>query len=264
MIHPTAIIDKQAMLGDEVQVGPYAVIEGPVEIGSGTQIKAHAHIEGHTKIGNACVIHPFASVGGPPQDLGYKGERSYCRVGDRTIIREGVTIHRGTDEGSVTEVGSDCMIMSNTHIAHNCSVGDHVILSSNVLLAGHATLCHHAIMGGASAVHQFARIGEYTMISGSALMTRDGAPFMIYSHRCVCHGVNRIGMRRGGFDSTAIDEIRHLHRVIFRQSSQLYKAAADLTNTPKTDAGRRFIEFILEESKRGIAASRRGKIGKNG
>lgn len=262
MIHPTAIVDKAASLADGVQVGPYAVIEGPVRIGANTRVRAHAHIEGHAEIGSDCDIHPFACVGGPPQDLSHTGAASGCRIGDRTVIREGVTVHRGNAEDSVTEVGSDCMLMSNSHIAHDCKVEDHVVLSSGVLLAGHVTVCHHVVMGGAAMVQQFGRVGEYAMISGATLMTRDAAPFLTYSDRCFCHGVNRVGMRRGGFDRTAIDEVRHLHRVVFRQSAHLHQSAKDQVDKAQTPAGKRFLEFILTESKRGIGASRRGGIGK--
>ncbi|GJM26560.1 MAG: acyl-[acyl-carrier-protein]--UDP-N-acetylglucosam ine O-acyltransferase [Phycisphaerae bacterium] len=263
MIHPSAVIDTQAILEEGVEVGPYAVIDGPVRIGEGTRVCAHAHVEGDTVIGRECVIHPFACVGGPPQDLAYDGARSLCRVGDRTIVREGVTIHRGTSEGSITQVGNDCMLMSNSHVAHDCAIEDHVVMSSGVLLAGHVTLCHHAVLGGAAMVQQFGRIGEYTMISGATLMTRDAAPFLTYSDRCFCHGVNRVGMRRGGFDRESIDEVRHLHRKVFRETAHLHRAAQEMAGTTKTKAGERFLQFIMAESKRGIGASRRRGIGKN-
>ncbi len=260
MIHPTAIVDKSATLEEGVELGPYVVIDGPVRIGAGTRICAHAHIEGHTDIGSECVISPFASVGGPPQDHSYDGATSLCRVGDRTLIREGVTINRGTSEGSVTQVGNDCMLMSNSHVAHDCMIEDHVTMSSGVLLAGHVTLCHHAVLGGAAMVQQFGRVGEYTMISGATLMTRDAAPFMTYSERCVCHGVNRVGMRRGGFDRESIDEVRHLHRKIFRETANLKGAAKSLLGTTKTKAGERLLEFVLVDSKRGIGSKRQGRI----
>ncbi|HNO78048.1 MAG TPA: acyl-ACP--UDP-N-acetylglucosamine O-acyltransferase [Phycisphaerae bacterium] len=262
MIHPTAVIDKQAALADGVEVGPYTVIEGPVRIGEGTRICAHAYLEGDTDIGRECVIYPFASIGAAPQDHSYDGARSLCRVGDRTIIREGATIHRGTSEGSVTSVGNDCMLMSNSHVAHDCTVEDHVVMSSGVLLAGHVTIFHHAVLGGAAMVQQFGRIGEYAMISGASLMTRDAAPFLTYSDRCYCHGINRVGMRRGGFDSESIDEVRHLHRKVFRETAHLYRAAQELAGTTRTKAGERFLEFILAESKRGIGSSRRTAIRK--
>ena len=254
-IHPTAIISGEARLGEAVRIGPHVVIEGPVEIGRGVRIIAQAYLTGYTTVGEGCEIHPFAAIGGPPQDQAYTGQRSYCRIGARSIIREGVTIHRGTHAESATVIGSDCMLMANAHVAHNCNIGDHVVLTSGVLLAGHVEVGHHAVLGGGCGAHQFVRIGEYAMIGGLARITQDAAPFMSYAERNECLGVNRVGLRRNGFSNEQIDELRTLHRTLFRQGGAMRKAAA-LRESARTDAGKRLLEFVLAKSKRGIGGRR--------
>ena len=258
-IHPTAIISDEARLGAEVRIGPYVVIEGPVEIGRGVRIIAQAYLTGHTTVGEGCEIHPFVAIGGPPQDHAYTGQRSYCRIGARNVLREGVTIHRGTHPESATVVGSDCMLMANAHVAHNCDVGDHVILTNGVLLGGHVQVGHHAVLGGNCAVHQFVRVGEYVMVGGGARITQDAAPFMSYAERNECHGVNRVGLRRNGFSNEQIDELRMLHRTLFRQGKPMRSVAA-LRESVRTDAGRRLLEFVLAESKRGIGGRRQRTV----
>lgn len=251
-VHATSVVDPAADLGPNVDIGPYTVIEGPVRIGEGTRIIGQAHITGHTEIGPECTIHPFATIGGHPQDKAFTGERSYCRVGARNVIREGVTIHRGTAPESVTRVGDDCMLMAYSHVAHNCTVEDHVILINAVLIAGHCTVGHHAVLGGQVAVHQFCRIGEYAMVGGGTLVTQDAMPFMCHVDRNVCIGINRVGLRRNGFSKEAIDELRWLHRRLLRSGAIMGTTARELTAEVQTDAGRRLLEFVLASSRRGI------------
>jgi UDP-N-acetylglucosamine acyltransferase len=252
-IHPSAVVDPQAELAGDVEVGPLAVIDGPVRIAAGTRVLAQAHLCGHTEIGPHCVIHPFAAIGGLPQDVAHTGERSFVRVGARTVIREGVTIHRGTTPESVTAVGSDCMLMANSHVAHNCRVGDHVVLVNGVLLAGHVQVGDHAVLGGSCGVHQFCRIGEFTMIGGLTAITQDAAPFMSYINRSECIGVNRVGLRRNGFSRAAITELAELHHELFRSRRSLRSAAEECATRVKTDAGKRLLEFVRADSRRGIA-----------
>jgi len=256
MIHPTAVISRDAQIGQDAEIGPYAVIEGPVTIGRRVRILAHAYLVGHTRIGDDCVIHPFAAIGGPPQDYAHTGQRSYCVVGDRTVIREGVTIHRATDPEATTEVGEDCMLMAYCHIAHDCRVDHHVVMTNAALLAGHVQVGHHTVFGGLAAVHQFVRIGEMAMIGGRATLTQDAAPFMTFTERNRCIGINRVGLRRRDVPSQDIDELRHLHRQVFRSAKPLRQAVHNVADQVHTASGRRLVEFLLAGSKRGIAGQR--------
>ncbi|HRX86767.1 MAG TPA: acyl-ACP--UDP-N-acetylglucosamine O-acyltransferase [Phycisphaerae bacterium] len=263
-IHPNASVSPEAELEADVEVGPYVVIDGPVRVGAGTRIIAQAHLTGHTEIGPECVIHPFAAIGGPPQDRAHTGERSYCRVGARTVLREGVTIHRGTAPESTTSVGDDCMIMAWAHVAHNCTVADRVILINGVQLAGHCSVGRCTVIGGLAAVHQFCRIGEYAMVGGGALITQDALPFMSHVDRNICTGINRIGLRRNGFTAEAIDELRTIHRRFFRSGTTIGRAARDFADQARTDAGRRLIEFALAPSRRSIGGRSLGAARKRG
>lgn len=257
-IHPSAVIAKEAELADDVRVGPQVVIAGPVKVGAGVRIIAQAHLCGHTEIGPGCVIHPFVALGGPPQDYAFSGARSYCRIGARNTIREGVTIHCGTDPESATVVGDDCMLMANTHVAHNCVVGDHVVIINGTVLAGHVTVGRYAVLGGMTAFHQFVRVGEYAMIGGCSAIEQDAVPYLSYTGRCRCVGVNRIGLKRNGFTRQEINELRVLHRELFREAGILRKVAASLVEEVRTAPGRRLLEFILAESKRGIGGRGNG------
>lgn len=258
-IHPSAVIDPQAELGEDVEIGPGVVISGPVRIGAGVRIIAQAHLCGYTEIGEGCVIYPFVMVGGEPQDHAYKGERSFVRVGPRCVLREGVTIHRGTQPESETIVGADCMLMANSHVAHNGRVGDHVILVNGVLLAGHVRVGTRATIGGAAVVHQFVEVGEYCMVGGAARVTQDFAPFMSYTERNVCLGVNRVGLRRNNFSVEAINELRDLYRLIFRSPMSIARAAEMARERVRTDAGRRLLKFVLQPHRRGLAGKRPGR-----
>ena len=251
-IHPTAVISTEANIHAEANIGPYVVVDGPVTVGKGTTILAQVHLTGHTTIGQDCVIHPFAAIGGPPQDYGFKGERSFCRIGDRNIIREGVTIHCASGEGLETIVGNDCMLMAQSHIGHNCKVGNNVILTNCALLAGHVSVGDRAILGGSAAVHQFARIGEFAMIAGKSQLRQDAVPFMSHEGNNYCFGVNRIGLRRNGFSQEEINELRDCHRRLFTSGLIIRKAAQQMIDEVKTAPAKRLIEFILADSKRGI------------
>jgi len=251
-IHPTAIVSPEAHLGAGVVLGPYVVIEGPVRLGCGVRLIAHVHVTGDTELGDGCIVHPFTAIGGPPQDRAYTGARSYCRIGARTVIREGVSVHCGTGPESATVVGADCMLMAGSHVAHNCVVGDQVMIINGVQMAGHVQVGHHAVIGGNAAIHQFCRVGEYTMVGGGTLVTQDAAPFMCYVDRNVCSGINRVGLRRNGFARETIDELHRLYRALFRSSSMMSHAVNDIRASVRTDAGRRLLEFMDTASRRGI------------
>lgn len=230
-IHPTAIISESARLGAGVRVGPYAIIEQDTTIGASTEIRAHAVVKRYTTLGEASFIHEGAVVGGEPQDLSFKECESYLRVGARSSIREGATLHRGTEPGSATTVGSDCFIMVCAHVAHNCRLGDRVILANNVALAGHVEIDDQAFISGGVVVHQFCRVGRLAMIGGNSKIVQDCLPFVITDgvpgRAC---GLNIVGLRRAGFKSSEIQKLKDAYRVLLRSGLALEAALARLTD----------------------------------
>lgn len=231
MIHPTAVIADGATLADDVRVGPYAVIGDGVAIGAGTIVDAHVVIEGPTTIGRDNRFHPFASVGGPPQDKKYAGEPTTLTIGNGNTFRESVTINRGTtqDRGD-TQIGDDNWVMAYVHVAHDCVVGDHTILANNVTLAGHVHVGDYAILGGFTKVHQFCRIGAHAFCSMNCDLNKDVPPFITAAGRmAVPRGVNAEGLKRRGYTPEAIRNIRRAYKVLYRSDLALDDALAKLT-----------------------------------
>lgn len=263
-IHPTAIVSPQVRIGEGATIGPYCVLEGPIEIGPGTRLVSHVVATGPLQLGSECEIHPFVVLGGAPQDYAYKGERSYCRIGDRVVIREGVSVHRGTAPESETVIGNDCMFMANTHVAHNCRVGDHVVMVNSALLAGHVTVGTRVTLGGGAMVHQFVEIGEYAMVGGAGRISQNVVPFTTVVERAHCIGLNRVGLRRNGFSAEEVRELSHLYKAILRNKSGAFAAARGMLDSVRTSHGRRFVEFILASQKRGVCMwrSREAKGGR--
>ena len=251
-IHPTAVIDPRAQLDDSVEIGPYAVIEGPVRIAAGTSLAAHAHLLGHTVIGSGCRIHSGAVIGDWPQDRSYNGAQSYCRIGNETVIREHVTIHRGTAPESETVVGDRCLLLAHSHVAHNCRVGDDVLLVNGALLAGYVTVGNRAVISGNAAVHQFSRVGELAMIGGLAKITRDIPPFLMFDGAGVCVGVNTVGLRRAGFSREERQEVKAVYKALYRTPGSASRVIAELEPVIATPAGRTLLAFLKTPSKRGI------------
>lgn len=257
-IHPTAVIDLDAQIDPTVSVGPYTVIEAGVKIGAGTQIGPFAHLLGMTTIGERCRIHARASIGDTPQDVSYKGAPTGCQIGNDTTIREGVTIHRGSHEGTTTIVGDRCILMVNSHVGHNCVVGNDVWLVNGVLLAGHVEIGNKAVISGNTGVHQFCRIGQYAMISGMSKITRDIPPYCMAHMDGTCIGLNTIGLKRAGFTSEVRNELREAYKVIFRQTISAAKAADELEKFVQSEPGRELIAFLRVRSKRGLTSGPRG------
>ena len=255
MIHSTAIIAPGARIAERVQIGPYAVIGEHVSIGEGTVVGPHAVVEGWTEIGRDNRIFQFASVGAVPQDLKYRGEQTWLRIGDRNTIREFASLHLGTaDGGGETLVGNDNLFMANSHVAHDCRIGNHVILANGATCAGHVEVDDYAILGGLSAIHQFARIGRHAMLSGGSMVAQDIVPFAIaQGDRAVPVGVNHIGMKRRGYSEEAVRAIRQAFKTVFRSGARLEDAlgqvAASYPDQPEVD---QFVQFI-KGSQRGIA-----------
>jgi UDP-N-acetylglucosamine acyltransferase len=255
MIHPTAIIHPGASLAADVQVGPYAIIGEHVTIGPGCWVGPHAVIEGWTEIGRDNRIFQFASVGAIPQDLKFRGEQSWLRIGDRNTIREFVTMHRGTaDGGGETVVGNDNLLMAYAHVAHDCRVGNRVILANGATLAGHVQVDDHAILGGLSAAHQFTRIGCHTMVSGGAMVAQDIPPYTIaQGDRAKTIGLNIIGLQRRGFSEETIRGIKRAYKLIFRSGLRLEEALEKITAEIEMSPDLQIFVQFIRNSERGIA-----------
>ena len=254
-IHPSAVVAAGAVLGVDVQIGPFCTIGPDVSIGDRTRLISHAVIDGHTAIGAGATLYPFCSIGMAPQDLKYKGEPTRTEIGARTLVREHVTVHRGTMTGhGLTRVGADCMLMSTAHIAHDCQVGDHVIIASNAILGGHVSIDDGAILGGGAAIHQFVRIGRGAMIGGISGVEADVIPFgTVLGNRARLGGLNVIGLRRRGYDRAAVKGLRAAFLSLFRGDGVFAERLAELQ--AETDSGpliEELLAFIAAPSKRGL------------
>lgn len=243
-IHPTAIVGDGAVLGADVKLGAYSVVGPDVKIGDGTELMAHAVVDGNTTVGAGCVIHPFARIGGPTQDLKFKGGVPGVIVGDKTVIRECVTINAGTHDGEMTEVGSGCLLMAYSHVAHACKVGNGVIIANGTQLAGDVIVEDFAIIEGLSGAVQFRRIGKMAFMGAYTKATKDVPPFMIADGLDIeIRGFNKIGMARRGVSEESIASIKEAYRILYRQkmtlAEALEKIEADVPSTPE-------VEYLLE------------------
>ena len=256
MIHSTAIIAPGAELDSTVSVGPYAVIGEHVKIGAGTTIGPHAVIEGRTEIGCDNQIFQFTSIGAVPQDLKFSGEETYLTIGSRNRIREFVTIHLGTEIGNgITTVGNDNLFMAYSHIAHDCIVKDHIVMANAATLAGHVEVDDYAILGGLSAVHQFARIGCHVMASGGSMIGQDIVPYsIVQGDRARIVGLNLTGLKRRGFTSDALSNIKKMYKLVFRSNLNLDEAVVQIE--AQFDGSQEevatYLDF-LKKSERGLA-----------
>ena len=255
IIHPLATVHPGARLADNVEVGPYAFIDDNVEIGENTKVLPHATIFPYVKIGCDCNIFPGAVVGAIPQDLKFDGEITYVEIGDRVNIRECATVNRGTKASGkgVTRIGSDTLIMSYVHVAHDCNVGNHCILVSYVGIAGETDVEDWAIIGGGTKVHQFSKIGTHAMVGGGTGVNKDIPPYSICGRNPICFaGVNLVGLRRRGFDSDVIRNIKDIYDVLYYQGYNVSDAIARIEGGfPQSPERDTIIEFI-RNSKRGI------------
>ena len=258
MIHSTAIVDKTAVIGNNVSIGPYSVVEGNVIIGDNTQIGSHVTLCKFVKIGPNCKISHHAAIGGEPQSVRFAGEETWVEIGADCIIREFVTIHRGTGfGGGITKVGDKNFLMAYTHIAHDCTTGYGAVFANCATLAGHIVVGNHATIGGLTAVHQFARIGDYAFVGGKTGVVKDIPPYVIASgERALLQGLNKVGLKRHGFDQHTLDMLKKAYRIIFRlgltqnEAIERVKASVDQTEQVKN-----FLDFITS-SQRGITRAR--------
>jgi UDP-N-acetylglucosamine acyltransferase len=251
-IHPAAIIDPKAEIDSDVEIGPYVVIEGQVRIKRGTRVMAHAYLTGWTEIGEDNEIHPGAVLGGAPQDVAYKGQETYLRVGNNNIIREHVQIHRGTAAGSSTVIGGNNFLMANAHVGHNCQLGSNVILANGALLGGYVEVADNVFISGNCVVHQFVRIGAYALMRGLSGTSRDVPPFAIIDWQHTVRGVNVVGLKRAGFDETRIRQIREAFRILFRKERNLALAVKEVEESNKASQDVVALLDFIKTSKRGV------------
>jgi UDP-N-acetylglucosamine acyltransferase len=256
MIHPTAIIDPKAEIEKDVEIGPYSVIEENVFIDEGTKIGPHVVIRHGTQIGKRCQISQFASIGEAPQFSGYKGEKTFLQIGDNNVIREFVTLHRGTVKGGgKTVIGNENFIMAYSHVAHDCQIGNQVVMANGATLAGHILIEDFAIIGGLSAIHQFCRVGAYAIIGGLSGVLMDIPPYTkAQGDRAKLFGLNTVGLKRANFSEETLKALKKAYRIIFRSGLTLEKAVRqvgedEIAHTPEV---RHFLQFI-QGSKRGIS-----------
>lgn len=252
-IHSTALISPGAELGTGVTVGPYAVIGPAVKIGDGTRIGPHVVIDGVTSIGEQNVIVGQANLGGAPQDISYRGEPTMLEIGDRNMIREFVTINRGTVKGgAITSIGNECLLMACCHVAHDCEIGDKVILANNVMLAGHARVGTGASISGGSGGQQFVTIGDYAYVGGMSRCVQDVPPFMIVEgHPSRARGVNVIGLARAGFAEDDIESLRVAFRRIFRSGLPRARSLELMRSDPEASPHVLQLVEALERTERG-------------
>ena len=252
-IHPKALVDRGAFLDEGVKIGPYAVIGKNAKIGNSTVVEGFAHILGHTTIGKGCKISSYAVIGGPPQDLKYKGEESFLVIGSNNVIREFVTINPGTEANSQTLMGDNNLIMAYSHVAHNCEIGSNNILANAATLAGYVKIEDGVVVGGLVAVHQFCRIGSFSIIGGCSKVVQDVPPYSLCDgHPTKVYNVNLVGLRRAGFSKAKIDTIKRAFKVIFFENHPFTRAKEIISNEiPALEEIKYLLKFI-SSSKRGI------------
>ena len=254
-IHPTAVIESGAKLGQGISIGPYCCIGANVELGDGVQLASHVVVAGRTRIGANTRIFPFASIGHQPQDMKYAGEPSVLLIGESNIIREHVTMNPGTKGGGmVTQVGNHGLFMAGAHVAHDCVVGDHVILANCATLAGHIQIGDYAILGGLAAVHQFVRIGKHAMIGGMSGVEQDVIPYgSVTGNRAHLSGLNLIGLKRRGFGRDDIHKLRTAYRLLFAQEGTMQERLDDVAQLfADSQLVQEVVEFTRNASARGI------------
>ena len=244
MIHPTAIIHRDARVDPSVEVGPYSVIDGRVTVGPGCRIGPHVYLTGITALGAHNQIHAGAVIGNDPQDLKYKGEPTSLRIGDRNIFRENVTVNRSTHPEGLTVIGSNNLLMAGSHVAHDVIVGNHTIIANGALLAGHIEVGDRAVISGNCLVHQFVRIGTLAMMQGGSAISLDLPPYTVASGINELSGLNTIGLRRAGLTSEQRLELRRLFHLLFRSGKPMKETVPEARAEFKGAAAGILIEFV--------------------
>lgn len=258
-ISDKAYIHPDAKIGKDVIIEPFAFIDQNTEVGDGTHIMSGANIRSGSRVGSYCRIFPGAVIGGIPQDLKFKGEDSLAIVGNHTMVRECVTVNRGTASKGYTIVGEHCLLMAYSHVAHDCVLSDYVILGNATQLAGEVEVEHHAILSGGTLVHQFTRIGAHVMIQGGTRLGKDIPPYIIAGREPVCYsGVNLVGLRRSGYSNEKINEIQEIYRTVYQAGFNFTDATKKIEQDFEETPEMRLIVDFIKNSPRGIV---RGYMG---
>ena len=262
-IHPTAIVETGAELGEDVLVGPFCTVGPEVALRNGVRLVSHVVVAGRTTIGAGTCVYPFSSIGMPPQDLKFRGEPSSLEIGANNIIREHVTMNPGTEGGGMlTRIGDNGLFMMGAHVAHDCRVGNHVIFANNATLGGHVVVDDYAIIGGLAAVHQFCRVGAHAIIGGVSAVVQDVIPYGSASgDRARLIGLNVVGLRRRDFSRADIQALRTAYRLLFAEEGTLSERLEDVArmyadNAPVMD----IVSFIRADSARAICQPKTGNV----
>lgn len=253
-IHPTAIVETGAGLGEGVEIGAYAFVGGQAVLGDGTRLHHHATVEGRTTLGRQCEVFPFACIGMKTHDLKFAGGAPGLRIGDRNVFREFTSVHLATNDGEFTVLGDDNVILAYSHIAHDCVIGGHLVMSSHAALAGHVIVEDHVNVGWNAGVHQFARVGAHAMIGACAKVVQDVPPYVIADgNPAVIRAINRIGLERSGFTAGQIERVKQLYRIFYREGLNRSQALEKLAQHPQAEGPElaRFIRFV-QTSARGV------------
>jgi len=258
-IHPTAIVDPTAQIANDVTIGPYAVIGAHAQIGARSLVASHVVIEVDVAIGTDNVIDHAAVIGTAPQDLSFSAERkTRVEIGNENVIREHSTIHRGSDEASVTRIGHKNFLMAGAHVGHNCEIGNNVIIANNCLLGGHVRIGDGAFLGGGCVFHQFVSVGRLAITQGASAFSKDIPPFVIAAERNYVFGLNVIGLRRAGFSAQDRDEIKTAFKLVYASGLNVGEAIEKASTIKFGQAAQEFIDFVAAAKKKGICPLKRG------
>lgn len=255
VLHPTAIIEPGAQLGVDVEIGAYCFVGAGTTLGAGTRLHHHASVEGNTVLGERCEVFPYACIGGKTQDLKFKGGNPGLRIGDRNVFREYVTIHAATNDGDFTRLGSDNVLLASCHVAHDCVLGNHIIMSNGAVVAGHVHIDDHVVIGGYGGIHQFCRLGAFSMLSATAKLVHDLPPYFIADGTpAEVRAINRVGLERNGFTAEQLDRVKQIHRILYRDGLNRTQALEKLSSHASADTPefKRMLDFA-RKSERGLA-----------
>jgi UDP-N-acetylglucosamine acyltransferase len=255
-IHPTAIISKKVKLSDDIIVGPYSIIGDNVTVGAKNKIGSHCVIEGNTTIGSGCEVFTGAIIGSRPQDLKYKGEKSFLEIGDNNVIREYCTFNPGTEEGSRTTVGNGNLFMAYSHIAHNCVVGNDCVIANNGTLAGYVTIEDKAVVGGLTAIHQFVRVGKLSIIGGCSKVVQDIPPFSTCDgHPARVYGLNLLGLKRDRLPKDSIEQLNRAFKIFFNSGLSIKHSLEKIEKEIAQTSQVLYLINFIKNSQRGIVRS---------
>lgn len=261
-IHPSAVVDPKANIGNNVSIGPFCVVGPDVTLHDRVELVSHVSLAGQSEIGEGTKIYPFASVGHPPQDFKHKGGKVGVKLGKNNILRENVTVHPGTDVGKpMTQTGDNCYLMVGAHIAHECQLGNNVIFSNYVQIGGCVDVGNNVIMGGLSAAHQFSRIGDHAFVGAMALVTTDVIPYgLVVGNHAHLAGLNIVGLKRRGFDSEVISDLRSAYRLLFAEEGTFKERMEDVSRLYSShEQVMEIVQFIQRKEKRSICMPHTGR-----